>query len=193
MSDTRKMKIAICGPTAVGKSALTIVYLSNNFPKEYDPTIEDSFTATKDIKGERYLLEIVDTAGAEEYQVMQAEWIRQSEGFIIVYSIVSRDSFHDIDNFRDNIINYKNEEDSEDTFVPLVLAANKCDLESQRDVPTADGTQKASQWNCKLVECSAKSNTNVQEVFAECVAAILNAPVKGGGGGKKKRGPCTLL
>jgi GTPase SAR1 family protein len=58
------VRLAICGPTAVGKSALTIVYLSNNFPAEYvfvfvfvffffdvlivfcryDPTIEDSFT-----------------------------------------------------------------------------------------------------------------------------------------------------
>jgi len=193
MSDgnLQKMKIAICGPTAVGKSALTIVYLSNNFPKEYDPTIEDSFTATKEINGNRYLLEIVDTAGAEEYVVMQAEWIRLSEGFIIVYSIVDKASFENVDAFYENIINYKNE-DNNDEKVPMVLVANKCDLEDNREVDVASGQAKAGKWGCSLLECSAKSNLNVQEVFAKCVEAIVemkskNKPAKVG------RKPCVLL
>mmetsp|Transcript_22187 Transcript_22187/g.34449 ORF Transcript_22187/g.34449 Transcript_22187/m.34449 type:complete len:191 (-) Transcript_22187:245-817(-) len=185
----QKMKIAICGPTAVGKSALTIVYLSNNFPKEYDPTIEDSFTATKEINGNRYLLEIVDTAGAEEYVVMQAEWIRQSEGFIIVYSIIDKGSFESIDAFHENIINHKNE-DNNNEKVPMVLAANKCDLEENREVDTSTGTAKAEKWGCSLLECSAKSNTNVQEVFAKCVEAIVEMKSQNK---VVKRRACTLL
>jgi small GTP-binding protein len=188
----QKMKIAICGPTAVGKSALTIVYLSNNFPKEYDPTIEDSFTATKEINGNRYLLEIVDTAGAEEYVVMQAEWIRQSEGFIIVYSIIDKNSFHDVDSFHDNILTYKNEDNSTDQ-VPMVLAANKCDLEENREVETAEGTQKAEKWGCALLECSAKSNLRVQDVFAKCVEAIVEVKKKDSKNSGTKRRACVIL
>ena len=30
-----ELSIAICGPSSVGKSAITIVYLSNHFPKEF--------------------------------------------------------------------------------------------------------------------------------------------------------------
>ena len=89
----------------------------------------------------------MDTAGAEEYAVMQADWMRQCEGFVIVYSIVSKDSFHDVDSFHDNIINYKSEDDSK-IRVPMVLAANKCDLDSHREVPQAEGAEKAKKWGC---------------------------------------------
>ena len=103
---------------------------------------------------------------------MQAEWIRQSEGFIIVYSIIDKASFESVDAFHENIINYKNEDNSDDK-VPMVLAANKCDLEENREVDMATGQAKAEKWGCALLECSAKSNLNVQEVFAKCVEAIV--------------------
>mmetsp|Transcript_32025 Transcript_32025/g.89650 ORF Transcript_32025/g.89650 Transcript_32025/m.89650 type:complete len:199 (+) Transcript_32025:136-732(+) len=194
---TRKIKLAICGPTAVGKSALTIVFLSDAFPSEYDPTIEDSFTAQKSIDGSMYLLEIIDTAGAEEYAVMQADWMRSAEGFIIVYSIVSTESFHDVDTFHDNIITFKNEEDDDKApKIPMVLAANKCDLDSHRKVETSDGQEKAAKWGCEFLECSAKAKVNVAETFAAIVRAVLKAgedDPKGGGGGGKIRRPCVLL
>ena len=51
----------------VGKSALTIQLIQNHFVEEYDPTIEDSYRKQVVIDGETCLLDILDTAGQEEY------------------------------------------------------------------------------------------------------------------------------
>ena len=53
--------------------------------------------------------------------------------------------------------------------VPILLVANKVDLESQREVPTVEGMALAQIWGCSFVESSAKNRTNVNEVFAEIV------------------------
>lgn len=39
------------------------------------------------------MLEVLDTAGQEEYTALRDQWIRDGEGFVIVYSIYSRASF----------------------------------------------------------------------------------------------------
>lgn len=52
----------------VGKSALTIQLIQNHFVDEYDPTIEDSYRKQVVIDGETCLLDILDTAGQEEYR-----------------------------------------------------------------------------------------------------------------------------
>ena len=53
--------------------------------------------------------------------------------------------------------------------VPILLVANKVDLEPQREVPTVEGMALAQIWGCSFVESSAKNRTNVNEVFAEIV------------------------
>lgn len=53
--------------------------------------------------------------------------------------------------------------------VPILLVANKVDLEHQREVPTVEGMALAQIWGCSFVESSAKNRTNVNEVFAEIV------------------------
>mmetsp|Transcript_39619 Transcript_39619/g.55196 ORF Transcript_39619/g.55196 Transcript_39619/m.55196 type:complete len:192 (-) Transcript_39619:129-704(-) len=190
-----ELSIAICGPSSVGKSAITIVYLSNHFPKDHDPTIEDSFKATKEIDGERYLIEIVDTAGAEEFEVMRAEWMRRCEGFVIVYSITDEDSFRSVDKFHDDVLD--NKDVTEEGIVPMVLVGNKCDLDSDRKVSASDATAKSSQWKCPFLEASAKANINVQELFAACVKDVIEKrgpPKKDSEGGKSGHRPrCVLL
>lgn len=52
----------------MGKSALTIQLIQNHFVEEYDPTIEDSYRKQVVIDGETCLLDILDTAGQEEYR-----------------------------------------------------------------------------------------------------------------------------
>ena len=127
---------------------------------------------------------------------MQADWMRACDGFVIVYSIVSKESFLDIDSFHDNIIQFKNENDDENMVIPMVLAGNKNDLESHREVPTTDGQEKSQKWGCKFFECSAKANTNVQAVFAAAVESVVATEQQSENSGKnkgKKKKPCIFL
>jgi GTPase KRas len=58
--------------------------------EEYDPTIEDSYRKQVVIDGVPCLLAILDTAGQEEFTALRDQWIRDCEGFIIIYSIIGR-------------------------------------------------------------------------------------------------------
>ena len=68
-------KLVVLGGGGVGKSALTIRLVTDNFLEEYDPTIEDSYRKQVKIDGEAALLDILDTAGQEEFDSMQVRWL----------------------------------------------------------------------------------------------------------------------
>lgn len=65
------LKFVVLGPGGVGKSCLTIRFVQGKFITEYDPTIEDSYRKQVNVDGVPYLLELLDTAGQEEYAAMR--------------------------------------------------------------------------------------------------------------------------
>ncbi|XP_061555598.1 GTPase KRas isoform X2 [Phycodurus eques] len=89
-------KLVVVGAGGVGKSALTIQLIQNHFVDEYDPTIEDSYRKQVVIDGETCLLDILDTAGQEEYSAMRDQYMRTGEGFLCVYAINNTKSFEDV-------------------------------------------------------------------------------------------------
>jgi GTPase SAR1 family protein len=60
---------------------------------------------------------------------MREQYMRTGEGFLLVYSITSRNSFEEISTFHQQILRVKDQ----DTF-PVIVVANKCDLEYERQV-----------------------------------------------------------
>jgi len=76
-----------------------------------DPTIENSYRKQVEIDGETCMLDILDTAGQEEYSAMRDQYIRTGQGFLIVYSVASRSSFDAVANFRDQILRVKDEDE----------------------------------------------------------------------------------
>ena len=124
-------KIVVLGGGGVGKSALTIRLVTDNFLDEYDPTIEDSYRKQVEIDGKPALLDILDTAGQEEFSSMQDQWMREGKGFLLVYTITSKATLDECSLLREKILRAKDED-----HVPIVLSGNKSDLEEQRDFPT---------------------------------------------------------
>lgn len=118
-------KLVVVGAGGVGKSALTIQLIQNHFVDEYDPTIEDSYRKQVVIDGETCLLDILDTAGQEEYSAMRDQYMRTGEGFLLVFAVNSAKSFEDIGSYREQIKRVKDAEE-----VPMVLVGNKCDLQA---------------------------------------------------------------
>ncbi|RLN48101.1 hypothetical protein BBJ28_00014753, partial [Nothophytophthora sp. Chile5] len=105
-SPSRCLQVVL-GSGGVGKSALTIRLVTDNFLEDYDPTIEDSYRKQTTIDNSPALLDILDTAGQEEYTSMQDQWMREGKGFLLVYSVSSRSSFDDISAFKDKILRAK--------------------------------------------------------------------------------------
>ena len=84
------------------------------------------------IDDEVALLDVLDTAGQEEYSAMREQYMRTGEGFLLVYSITSRQSFEEITTFQQQILRVKDKD-----YFPMVVVGNKCDLEGAREVPKA--------------------------------------------------------
>ncbi|GAB9466241.1 hypothetical protein Gpo141_00003619 [Globisporangium polare] len=170
MADNREYKLVVLGSGGVGKSALTIRLVTDNFLEDYDPTIEDSYRKQTVIDNHSALLDILDTAGQEEYTSMQDQWMREGKGFLLVYSVTSRSTFDDIASFKDKILRAKDVDS-----VPIVLVGNKCDLDSQRQVSKAEGEQLARRWGCAFMETSAKERINNEDCFYQVVREIRKA------------------
>ncbi|KIJ14292.1 hypothetical protein PAXINDRAFT_163463 [Paxillus involutus ATCC 200175] len=152
----QEYKLVVVGGGGVGKSALTIQFIQSHFVDEYDPTIEDSYRKQCVIDEEVALLDVLDTAGQEEYGAMREQYMRTGEGFLLVYSITSRNSFEEISTFHQQILRVKDQ----DSF-PVIVVANKCDLEYERQVGMNEGRDLAKHFGCKFIETSAKQRINV--------------------------------
>eukprot|EP01113_Clastostelium_recurvatum_P008273 TRINITY_DN13892_c0_g1_i3.p1 TRINITY_DN13892_c0_g1~~TRINITY_DN13892_c0_g1_i3.p1 ORF type:complete len:190 (+),score=65.76 TRINITY_DN13892_c0_g1_i3:444-1013(+) len=159
-------KIVVFGGGAVGKSALTIQLVLNHFIIEYDPTIEDSYRRQCCVDDETCLLDILDTAGQEEFSAMRDQYMRQGQGFALVYSVTDRNSFDEVVLFREQILRAKDK-----NTVPMVLIGNKSDL-PDREVATSEGQELAKSLNCPFFETSALLRKNVEESFFELVREV---------------------
>lgn len=139
-------RIVVLGDGGVGKTALTIqvccvllisalsVPLRTGFrspikQQTYDPTIEDSYRKQVVIDDIPCILEILDTAGQEEYTVyfsiiycrLRDQWIRDGQGFVLVYSITSKSTFERVDRFKEQILRVKDTD-----HAPIVLVHQNC-------------------------------------------------------------------
>jgi GTPase KRas protein len=160
-------KIVIIGSGGVGKSAICIQFITSHFIEEYDPTIEDSYIKQITIDDEEIILDILDTAGQEEYTSMRDYYMRSGQGFILVYSITNDITFHEISSLRDQILRAKDKD-----IIPMILVGNKSDLESQRKIQTLEGITLSKNFGIPFFETSAKLKENITEIFCELVREI---------------------
>lgn len=128
---------------------------------------EDSYQQQAVIDNEAALLDILDTAGQVEFTAMRDQYMRCGEGFIICYSVTDRHSFQEASEYRKLITRVRLSED-----IPLVLIANKVDLESQRRVTTEEGKNLANQFGCPFFETSAALRHYIDEAFYTLVREI---------------------
>ncbi|KND02327.1 small GTP-binding protein domain [Spizellomyces punctatus DAOM BR117] len=189
-------KIIMVGSGGVGKSALTLQYMYGDFIEEYDPTKADSYRKKVVLNSggtqTECFIDILDTAGQEEYAAIRDNYYRSGEGFLCVFSICEQESFAHTQEFRDQICRVLDDEE-----VPFVLVGNKADLAHLRKVQPREGEAKAREWGCPYIETSAKTRQNVEEAYQMLMSKIRDRKeAKGGGksagGGKAKKG-CLIL
>lgn len=129
--------------------------------------ILDAYTKQVQIDDKFYTLDIIDTAGQEEYETTRDLYLRQGNTFIIVYSITDAVSFEECEKMYSQIIVATDKEIGE---VPVILVGNKCDMDNDRQVSTTEGQELAKKWkNCIFIEASAKKNHNVEKSFFDSV------------------------
>ncbi|UNI24607.1 RAS2 protein [Purpureocillium takamizusanense] len=176
-------KLVVLGHPGSGKTAMVTQFCLNHFVETYDPTIEDSYRKQVVVDGQPCMIEVLDTAGHEEYTALRDQWIRDAEGFIIEYSISSRRAFKEVRRFHTQVMRVKGMQSAissisrseglpEDLPPPVVLVGNKCDKITEREVSTKEGYDLAREMECEFVKCSAKNSINDEKTFYDVVRAL---------------------
>ncbi|CAB3224797.1 unnamed protein product [Arctia plantaginis] len=186
-------KLVVVGGGGVGKSAITIQFIQSYFVTDYDPTIEDSYTKQCVIDDVPAKLDILDTAGQEEFSAMREQYMRSGEGFLLVFSVADHASFDELYKFHKQILRVKDRDE-----FPMLLVGNKADLEIQRVVSLEEAQSLSRQLKVPYIECSAKARMNVDQAFHELVRLVRRFQeaerinIKSDYSTKKKN-KCTIL
>ncbi|XP_034193087.1 ras-like protein A isoform X1 [Osmia lignaria lignaria] len=189
-------KVIMVGSGGVGKSALTLQFMYDEFVEDYEPTKADSYRKKVVLDGEEVQIDILDTAGQEDYAAIRDNYFRSGEGFLCVFSITEDDSFQATQEFREQILRVKNDEN-----IPFLLVGNKSDLQEKRKVTLAEAQARSQQWGVPYVETSAKTKENVDKVFFDLMREIRSRKIEdksaSNGRGKdranKKKKKCIFL
>ena len=134
----------------------------------YDPNIEDIYRKCIEVEGYQTMLEILDTTGSnQECPQLKEDFLKKAEGFVLIYSIVSKSTFVELNELRDQIIHARDDEN----FCCIVVG-NKIDLEQERIVSKEELQELSRKWGCLDIESSAKTNDNIDQIFFRLVQQI---------------------
>ena len=150
--DGKNVKIILLGESGVGKTSIINRYLNNEFASESLSTL-GSYTSKKEIikNKTKYLLDIWDTSGQEQYHSITNLFINGSDIVILVYSIDSKSSFTGLDFWYNSVM----EKLGNDNFI-LAIVGSKSDLALEEQVSEEEGKKFAEEKKAKFKLVSAK-------------------------------------
>ncbi|XP_020893027.1 ras-related protein Rap-2a-like [Exaiptasia diaphana] len=158
-----KFTIVFFGDSCVGKTSLIQRYLGYGFSDEYQPTIEDFYIKHVFHQKKTCELQLIDTSGTYEFPAMRKVDILKADAFVLVYS--NSATFKRLNRYRGEILEERKEK------CPCIIVCNKSDLGSQTSYIDHKGMQISirnlveTQWKYQWMECSAKENILVEEIF----------------------------
>lgn len=183
------------GDGACGKTSLLNVFTRGYFPQVYEPTVFENYIHDIFIDGQQIQLSLWDTAGQEEFDRLRSLSYSDTHCIMLCFTIDSIDSLENVEN------KWVGEILEHCEGVKLVLVALKCDLRSDDDthhddlnlddiidnkrkkkklVTYEEGLEVAKRIGAlRYLECSAKKNRGVNEVFTELARCALSAKPKG--------------
>ncbi|XP_025159629.1 ras-like protein family member 10B isoform X2 [Harpegnathos saltator] len=175
-----RVKVVFLGAPGVGKTSIIRQFVWSEFSEEYRPTERrETFYPSVVLADRLYELKITDLPTIPYFPVSShLEWtdfryygLRSATAYVLVFDLSNQDTFQHIRTLRDQIY-----EARDMRGVPLLVVGNKQDELSQA---VASGTRYRDivnlvrkHWRCSYVECSARFNCRVVQVFRELMKSI---------------------
>ncbi|KAJ4495101.1 small GTPase superfamily [Lentinula edodes] len=185
-----QFKVVVLGAGGVGKSALTVRFIQDIFVENYDPTIEEEYRRSISVDGTLTTLEVLDTAGLEQFTSLNEVYIKAGKGFILVFSLTQEASLKEVDHLRKQIIRIKGEAGA----IPIVVVGTKLDLVNEREVHRNTIQALASRWKLPFYETSSKRNWHISDVFEDLVRQMrARYPPEQPSIKKSKRPLCLIM
>ena len=170
--DFKTCQLLIIGDSSVGKTSLINRYTNGTFKEEYLATVGlDYSSKDEEFNNETVHIKLWDTAGQERFKSLTQNYLRNADGILLVYDVTKTESF---ENLKDWICSIKQNMETKNIFLPLIICGNKVDMEESREITKEDAEKFASKNNYKYFETSAKTGEGVDEAIRELVNQILN-------------------
>ncbi|XP_063228040.1 ras-related and estrogen-regulated growth inhibitor [Bacillus rossius redtenbacheri] len=165
-SSLSEVKVAVVGAPAVGKSALTVRFLTRRYIGEYDHQAENRYKHEVLVDGEPVLFEILDTCPKTVDDLPSSDTLGWADGLLLVYAITDRRTFNYVRRVKQALA----------ADVPLALVGNKGDMVHLRQVSTEEGEILAKDYECWFNEVAAAEQVaQVAEAFHELCREVLGA------------------
>jgi small GTP-binding protein len=170
MADSRQstFKIVALGSSGVGKSSIIQRLVSGSFNESRSITCgADFFTHPINTGGDTFKLQIWDTAGQERFRAISKAYFRCAAGAILVFDITDHKSFEDLQGWLNDL---------QRLALPnayVLLVANKCDLDSARQVGASEIKVFSEMHQLNTIETSALSGLNIETAFTRLTSEIV--------------------
>ena len=151
-------KIVVVGDESVGKTSLIRRYCENKFSESRVETIGIDFQSkTITLESEEPVcLVIWDVAGQERFSSFRDQYYMGALAVAMVYDVTEPSSF-------DSLENWLKEANRSATGVPMIIIANKADLEENVAYDTVEAWAHDNEF--PLLLTSARTGENVEEMF----------------------------
>uniref|UniRef100_A0A8C6VAU7 RHEB like 1 n=1 Tax=Naja naja TaxID=35670 RepID=A0A8C6VAU7_NAJNA len=134
-----EMQQSIC------KTSLAHQFVDGEFLECYDPTVESTYNKMLMVGKDEFHLQLVDTAGQDEYTILPHSFIIGIHGYVLVYSVTSLRSFQVVKSLHSKLA---------------------------WQVKTDEGRKLADSWGAVFLESSAKENQMTQGIFTKVIEEI---------------------
>mmetsp|Transcript_25165 Transcript_25165/g.51190 ORF Transcript_25165/g.51190 Transcript_25165/m.51190 type:complete len:184 (+) Transcript_25165:88-639(+) len=182
----QNIKCVVCGDGAVGKTCMLISYTTNSFPEDYIPTVFDNYSANVMVDNRQIQLGLWDTAGQEDYDRLRPLSYPSTDVFLICFSVDTETSYQNVKS------KWLPEIEFHAPGVPIILVGTKVDMrtDSKDFVSKTMGENLKEEMGAyKYVECSARTQEGLKQVFDEAIRCVLVS--QSNAGNKKKK--CAIL
>lgn len=154
---------------------MLISYTTNTFPEEYIPTVFDNYSASVMVDSRPITLGLWDTAGQEDYDRLRPLSYPQTDVFLICFALDGATSFENVRN------KWIPEIQHHAPGVPFILVGTKLDLRNDakagsegKFISRAQGESLKEELKAfKFLECSARSQEGLKQVFDEAIRCVL--------------------
>ncbi|KAJ7633168.1 ras protein [Roridomyces roridus] len=160
--------VAMLGDSGVGKTTLVTQFILNSFLDTVPEVmmLQDDHRKQLIVDNRMCVVSVVHNADLDECAARRQEWLREGQGFVLVYSVSDRASFDRLSHWREII---------KGDPAALLLVGNKCDKNYAREVTKAEGEARATELGCSFLETSAKTAQNVERLFTTMVRLLRDA------------------
>jgi len=161
-------KYIVIGDSGVGKSCLLLQFTEHKFQTVHEVTIGVEFGSRMvQIEDQQIKLQVFDTAGQETFRSIARSYYRGAAGALLVYDVTRRETFEHLSTWLRDAKEYSSPE------LVVIVVGNKCDLESERQVPTEEGQKFAEENGLVFMETSAMSAKNVEKAFVSVATDVI--------------------